>query len=294
MSSVNHGGAASWLEPSAAIVTVLPPGPGPGSRQDAGGGVALAPGTTPADAGAARRGCLAGCGQAARALMVCFGLPLVDRDLLGGLARFWQVVWMVPGEDEFIGGRLQRRSRSAGSPHLMAHMRAHLIRPVLPGHPGAGRWQARIGRCGSGWARSALRGTAWVPQRRSWPAVESWPVLAGWLGWSGLRRLGVGLVRAGLATAGGDSEGMRGRRPAANCRAGRRPSGSQVAVRKPLPRGLPGRPVRRPSLTASSPGSRLCWRPALERSRPWPERPALPRRPIRGSPPWRTLMSACR
>ena len=41
------------------------------------------------------------------------------------------------------------------------------------------------------------------------PQRLSWPVLAGWLGWSGLRRLGVGLVRAGLATAGGDSEGWR-------------------------------------------------------------------------------------
>ena len=34
-------------------------------------------------------------------------------------------------------------------------------------------------------------------------------MLAGWLGWSALRRLGLGLVRAGLAAAGGDSEGWR-------------------------------------------------------------------------------------
>jgi len=50
MSSVNHGGAASWLESSATIVTLLPPGPGRSSRQDAGGSVALVPGRCPGPA----------------------------------------------------------------------------------------------------------------------------------------------------------------------------------------------------------------------------------------------------
>ena len=72
------------------------------------------------------------------------------------------------------------------------------------------------------------------------------------------------------------------------------PTGSLVAVRGPLPRGMPRRPACRRRPAGRAPGSRPCWRPVLERSRPWPGRTAPTDRWIRASLSWHTLMSACR
>lgn len=124
--------------------------------------------------GGAGRGWRPWCG---RAFVICWWVPLVHRDLLGGLAMLWQVAWLVPAADGLGGVRLQHHERPAGSPHATSHANSHMIRPAA--RIAAAPADAKA-RCGTRQRPTGSGGPgASEAQISGWLAATQWPGLIG-------------------------------------------------------------------------------------------------------------------